>query len=101
METHDPEAERVLARLESMLTEVWDQRPTGVPVDSDASLLSLGVDSLTLVLLLDKVEAEFRVDWDTSAPPGAFSSLRSIANFVAERNSDGTTGHELRSGEPA
>ncbi|OKK04766.1 hypothetical protein AMK26_15865 [Streptomyces sp. CB03234] len=82
------EAVHVLARLETLLREVWDEYPAGEPVDRDASLLSLGVDSLTLVILLDRVEREFRVAWDPGNPPGAFSSLRSLAELVAAGSPD-------------
>ncbi|MGX1027386.1 clorobiocin biosynthesis protein CloN1 [Streptomyces ambofaciens] len=78
----------VLARIDSLLREVWDDLPADVPVDRDASFLSLGVDSLTLVLLLDKVGAEFGIDWETEVSPGAASSLRSISDLVVRRRSD-------------
>ncbi|WP_329173245.1 phosphopantetheine-binding protein [Streptomyces sp. NBC_01477] len=81
---------RVLARLDSLLREVWDDLPAGAPVDRDASFRSLGVDSLTLVLLLDKVGAEFDIDWETEASPGAASSLRSILDLVVRRRSADT-----------
>ncbi|MQY04648.1 flavin reductase [Actinomadura macrotermitis] len=79
MSTKGAELEHVLDRLRSLLKEVWDEHPADLPVDGDATLLSLGVDSLTLVSLLDRVEAEFHTAWDPDDPPDAYSSLRSIA----------------------
>ncbi|MDQ0585645.1 phosphopantetheine-binding protein [Streptomyces rishiriensis] len=88
MVTENADSAYVLARLDSLLREVWDQLPADVPVQSDASFLSLGVDSLTLVLLLDKVGSEFHIDWETETSPGAASSLRSLSDLVVRRNSD-------------
>ncbi|WP_242886353.1 flavin reductase [Actinomadura litoris] len=79
MSTKGAELDHVLDRLRALLREVWDEHPADLPVDGDATLLSLGVDSLTLVSLLDRVEAEFHTAWDPDDPPGAYSSLRSIA----------------------
>ncbi|MEU7603919.1 phosphopantetheine-binding protein [Streptomyces sp. NPDC040724] len=79
------ELEHVLTRLEALLAEVWDDLPDGTPVPRDASLLSLGVDSLTLTILLDRLENEFRVAWDADRPPSAFSSLLSLAESVTGR----------------
>ncbi|WP_179166673.1 acyl carrier protein [Streptomyces sp. CB03238] len=93
------EAVHVLARLESLLREVWDEPPAGEPVDRDASLFSLGVDSLTLVILLDRIESEFRVAWDPDNPPGAFSSLCSLAELVAAGSPD-TAGNPDTAGKP-
>jgi clorobiocin biosynthesis protein CloN1 len=76
-------SDEVLAHLQSMLKEVWDEYPAGTPVDSDASLLSLGVDSLTLVILFDRVEREFALPPDLDDLPGAHSSLRAIASVVS------------------
>ncbi|CAM3838110.1 cytochrome P450 [Nocardiopsis rhodophaea] len=76
------EHDQVLDRLESILREVWDDHPADGQVDREASFLRLGVDSITLVTLLDKVEAEFRVTWDHDSPPGPHSSLRSVADLV-------------------
>ncbi|WP_305787998.1 serine hydrolase [Symbioplanes lichenis] len=81
-----PDPGHVFARLDSLLREVWEQHPADGPIPGDASFLDLGVDSLTLVLLLDKVGAEFRIDWDTEASPGATSSLRSLADLVLHRH---------------
>ncbi|MBT2399845.1 acyl carrier protein [Streptomyces sp. ISL-100] len=81
--------EHALARLETILVEVWDEYPGGGPVDHDASLLSLGVDSLTLVMLLDRLESEFHAEWDPDRPPSAFSSLRSLAESVTSEQPDG------------
>jgi clorobiocin biosynthesis protein CloN1 len=86
--------EEVLARIHMLLLEVWDERPAEGTVDSDESLLSLGVDSLTLVILLDRVEREFHVVWDPADPPGAYSSLQSIANAASPVASDGTAATE-------
>jgi hypothetical protein len=71
-----------LARLESILAEVWDEHPAGGPVDCEASLMSLGVDSVTLVTLLDRAAGELGFGWDPDNPPGAHSSLRSIVNSL-------------------
>ena len=87
MVTNNTDPVHVLARLDSILRDVWDQRPADTPVENDASFLSLGVDSLTLVLLLDKVATEFHIDWDTETSPGAASSLRSLSDLVVRRNS--------------
>jgi clorobiocin biosynthesis protein CloN1 len=81
------ELEHALTRLEVILGEVWDEH-LGGPIDCDASLLSVGVDSLTLVILLDRVENEFRTEWDPDKPPSAFSSLRSLAESVTAKQSD-------------
>jgi clorobiocin biosynthesis protein CloN1 len=94
--TKSAELEHVLARLQSILKEVWDEHPAEGPVDTDASLLSLGVDSLTLVTLLDRVEGEFRVEWDPDNPPGAYSSLHSIASSAVHGDSDSATGQDMR-----
>lgn len=88
MVTRNSEFKHVIVRLEFILNEVWDQRPAGASVDINASLLSLGVDSLTLVLLLDKVGSEFHIDWDAEVSPSAVSSLSAIADLVVKRNSD-------------
>ncbi|MEU9165459.1 phosphopantetheine-binding protein [Streptomyces sp. NPDC048424] len=80
------ELEHVLTRLESLLVEVWDELPDGTPVPHDVSLLDLGVDSLTLTILLDRLENEFRVEWDADRPPSAFSSLLSLAESVTGRS---------------
>ncbi|WP_406274789.1 phosphopantetheine-binding protein [Streptomyces sp. NBC_00191] len=82
------ELEHALTRLEAILVEVWDEH-SGRPIDRDASLLSIGVDSLTLVILLDRVESEFRAEWDPDKPPSAFSSLRSLAESVTTEQPDG------------
>jgi acyl carrier protein len=74
--------EQILDRLESILREVWDDLPADGQVDREAPLLGLGVDSITLVTLLDKVEAEFSATWDQNSPPGTHSSLRSIAELL-------------------
>lgn len=90
MATKNTDPEHVLARLDALLREVWGRLPAEVPIRNDASLISLGVDSLTLVLLLDKVAAEFDIDWDTETSPGAASSLRSISVLVLRRHSHNT-----------
>ncbi|QHA03141.1 hypothetical protein GQF42_07500 [Streptomyces broussonetiae] len=90
MVTENTDPEHVLARLDAMLREVRGPLLADVPVQSDASFISLGVDSLTLVLLLDKVASEFHIDWDTETSPGAASSLRSISDLVVRRHSDNT-----------
>ncbi|MFF5496687.1 phosphopantetheine-binding protein [Streptomyces aquilus] len=87
MVTKNTDQEQVLARLDSLLREVWDQHPAHVPIQSDMSFLNLGVDSLTLVLLLDKVASEFHIEWTEETSPGAASSLRSISALVVRRNS--------------
>lgn len=97
MSTSSVELEHVIARLQSILKEVWDEHPVDAPVDRNASLLSLGVDSLTLVTLLDRVEADLQVEWDPDDPPGAYSSLHTIAYLAVGRNRDSTTSHDMRS----
>ncbi|MFF2046096.1 acyl carrier protein [Kitasatospora sp. NPDC058170] len=82
-------SENVLARLEEILAEVWDDHAEGEPIDRGASLLELGVDSLTLMILLDRMEGEFHVAWDPEHPPSAFSSLLSLAGSVTAEQSDG------------
>lgn len=71
-----------VARLESILVEIWDEHPAAGPVDREASLVSLGVDSVTLVTLLNRAESELGFRWDMDNPPGAHSSLRSIASCL-------------------
>lgn len=83
------ELEHVITRLEEILVEVWDEHPGGKPIDRDASFLSLGVDSLTLVNLLDRIEREFRPEWDMDNPPSAFSSLHSLAVAMTTELPDG------------
>jgi clorobiocin biosynthesis protein CloN1 len=79
------EIEHVLTRLETLLDDVWDQRPAGAATSVTAPLVSLGVDSLTLALLLEKVGKEFDVDW-TETRPGEAISLRSLADIVLRRD---------------
>jgi clorobiocin biosynthesis protein CloN1 len=86
--TGSAEVEHVLARIWSILAEVWDEHPVEVPVDSEASLLSLGIDSLMLVTLLDRIQREFAFDWDPDDPPGAHSSLHSIAHRAVPSGTD-------------
>ncbi|MEV6315547.1 acyl carrier protein [Streptomyces sp. NPDC051776] len=81
--------EHVLTRLKTMLVEVWDECPGGEPIDHEASLLSLGVDSLTLMILLDRIENEFCTEWDPDNPPTAFSSLLTLAESVTTGQPDG------------
>lgn len=90
MGTKNADLEHVLTRIESMLKDAWawDERPADLPVDFDASLLSLGIDSLTLAILLDKVGKEFQIDWEVETSPCAVGSLRSIAALVVRRSSD-------------
>lgn len=88
MAAKNTDPEHVLARLQSILGEVWEQRPADVAIQRDASFLELGVDSLTLVLLLDKVAAEFRIDWERETSPGTASSLRSLSALVVRRTHD-------------
>lgn len=97
MRTSSAELEHVLARLQSILKDVWDEHPVGVSMDGDASLLSLGVDSLTLVILLDRVERELHIEWDPDDPPSAYSSLHSIANLAVGESRDSATGHDMHS----
>lgn len=87
------EFQQILTRLETMLNEVWDQHPPGA-VSATAPLVSLGVDSLTLALLLEKVGKEFEVDWATETSPGEAISLRYLADLVARREVGGTTAAE-------
>jgi len=88
------EFEHVLARLETLLNEVWDQRPAGAAMSATAPLVSLGVDSLTLALLLEKVGKEFEIDWTTDTSPGEVISLRSLADLVVRRNVGGAADAE-------
>ncbi|MBO3741370.1 phosphopantetheine-binding protein [Actinoplanes flavus] len=83
MTTQDAAHDMVLTRLRALLIEVWDEHPAEESLDSDASLLNLGVDSLTLLSLLDRIEAEFHPHWDADDPPSAYSSLRSLARAAA------------------
>ncbi|MFF4037020.1 acyl carrier protein [Streptomyces sp. NPDC001816] len=84
------ELEHVITRLEAILVEVWDEHPGGEPIDRDASFLNLGVDSLTLVHLLDRIESDFHPEWDPDNPPSAFSSLLSLAGSMTTHKPDGT-----------
>jgi clorobiocin biosynthesis protein CloN1 len=77
------ELDHVVSRLEAILAEVWDEHAGGGPIAHDASFLSLGVDSLTLMHLLDRIDSEFRPEWDPENPPSAFSSLLSLAASMA------------------
>lgn len=83
------ELEHVLTRLEMLLNDVWDQRPAGAATSATAPLASLGVDSLTLALLLEKVGREFHIDWTVDTRPGGAISLRSIADLVLRRDGGG------------
>src|SRR4051794_14119347 len=58
------ELEYVLARLEMLLNDVWDERPADAAMSVTTPLVSLGVDSLTLALLFEKVGREFHIDWN-------------------------------------
>ncbi|MFG2126912.1 phosphopantetheine-binding protein [Streptomyces sp. NPDC048751] len=89
MVTGHTELEHVLTRLETLLNNIWDQRPAGVAVSATAPLVSLGVDSLTLALLLDNVGREFHIDWTAGNRLGGAISLRSIADLVLRRDSGG------------
>ncbi|MFF4018727.1 phosphopantetheine-binding protein [Streptomyces sp. NPDC001843] len=86
MVTGHTEPEHVLTRLETLLNNVWDQRPAGVAVSATAPLASLGVDSLTLALLLENVGREFHIDWTAGTRLGGAISLRSIADLVLRRD---------------
>jgi acyl carrier protein len=83
------ELEHVITRLEAILVEVWGDHPGDEPIDRAASFLNLGVDSLTLVHLLDRIESEFRPEWDPDNPPSAFSSLLSLAGSMTAQKPDG------------
>jgi clorobiocin biosynthesis protein CloN1 len=83
MDTTDASRQQILTRLESLLKEVCDDCQTGPAVDADAPLSSLGVDSLTLMLLLDRAAKEFDVEWGSDTPAEAVGSLAAIADFVA------------------
>ncbi|MEV7230042.1 acyl carrier protein [Polymorphospora sp. NPDC051019] len=82
MSAQSDELEKAVTRLQSMLRDVWDECPPDLEAASGVSLLDLGVDSLTLVTLLDRVEREFHVTWDADDPPGADSSLRTLARLA-------------------
>lgn len=84
----------VLTRLEMLLDELWDQRPAGGAIPATATLVSLGVDSLTLALLLEKAGKEFEIDWTTDTGPGEAISLRYLAELVVRRNAGGATATE-------
>lgn len=88
------ESEQIITRLEMLLNDVWDQRPAGVATSVTAPLMNLGVDSLTLALLLDKVGREFHIDWTGDAHPDGAISLRSIADLVLRRDGSGATASE-------
>jgi clorobiocin biosynthesis protein CloN1 len=88
------ELEHVLTRLEMLLNDVWDQRPAGAATSATAPLVSLGVDSLTLALLLEKVGREFHIDWTADTRPGEAISLRSIADIALRRDGGGATAAE-------
>jgi clorobiocin biosynthesis protein CloN1 len=89
------EFEQVITRLQILLNDVWDQRPAGATMSATAPLVSLGVDSLTLALLLEKVGKEFHIDWTGDTHPGGAISLRSIADLVLRRDGGGATGAEV------
>lgn len=80
------ELEHVLTRLEMLLNDVWDQRPAGAATSATAPLVSLGVDSLTLALLLEKVSREFHIEWTADTRPDGVISLRSLADLVLRRD---------------
>lgn len=92
MSTKSTDVEYVLGRLETILKEVWDERPADLVVDFDASFPDLGIDSLTLVLVLDKAGTEFHIDWDAESSSHTAGSLRSVAELVVRRNSGGAVG---------
>jgi clorobiocin biosynthesis protein CloN1 len=79
---------QILDRLCALLEELWDERPAGRLIDTDAPLTGLGVDSLTLVLLLDRIAHEFGVDWEQAAAVGVGGSLRSLAELIAQASTD-------------
>lgn len=83
VDTTSTRAELILDRLSALLDELWDERPAGRVIDTDAPLSALGVDSLTLVLLLDRLAHEFGVDWEQAAAVGVGGSLRSLADLIA------------------
>ncbi|MET8945693.1 phosphopantetheine-binding protein [Streptomyces sp. NPDC004542] len=89
MVTGHTELEHVLTRLETLLNDVWDQRPADVTVSATAPLVSLGVDSLTLALLLDNVGKEFHIDWTSGTRLDGAVSLRAIADLVLRRGGGG------------
>jgi clorobiocin biosynthesis protein CloN1 len=88
------EFEQVITRLEMLLDDVWDQRPAGAATSATAPLVNLGVDSLTLALLLEKVGREFHIDWTADTHPDGEISLRSIADLVLRRDGSGATAAE-------
>jgi clorobiocin biosynthesis protein CloN1 len=88
------EFEQVITRLEMLLDDVWDQRPAGAATSATAALVNLGVDSLTLALLLEKVGREFHIDWTADTHPDGEISLRSIADLVLRRDGSGATAAE-------
>jgi len=88
------EFEQVLTRLETLLDEIWDQRTSDAVISATAPLVSLGVDSLTLALLLEKAGREFEIDWTTGTPPGEAISLRLLADLAVRRNAGGAIAAE-------
>lgn len=79
-----PVESTVLARIELILKKVCADCPADSALDRDAPLPSLGIDSITLVFLLDAVAAEFHITWDSRTPAGSVSSLHALADFVTE-----------------
>jgi hypothetical protein len=91
METTSTDTRQLLARLSALLDEVWDERPAGHVIDADVPLTGQGVDSLTLVLLLDRTADEFGVDWEQAAGVSVTGSLRSLAELIARLNAGRAT----------
>jgi acyl carrier protein len=83
-----------LIRIEAILREIWDELDDEKPIDPDAPLLQLGVDSILLVTLLSRAETELGVEWDPSTPPSEFESLRSIARIAARSAKTWSGRHE-------
>lgn len=83
-----------LIHIEAVLRDIWDELDDDRPIDPDTSLLQFGVDSILLVTLLNRVEAELGVEWDPGTSPSEFESLRSIARLAARSATSWSSGHE-------
>jgi acyl carrier protein len=84
MVVRDADRQQIITRLVAMVREVRDEALADLVIDADAPLSDLGIDSLGLVLLLDRVAREFDVEWGPDTAAQSVGSLRAIADFVTE-----------------
>jgi acyl carrier protein len=72
------------ARFIDMLTTYLKYLPSGQPLDADASLKGLGLDSMAAVSLMTDIEDTFRILLpDSALTPDTFATASSLWSAVA------------------